>query len=243
MVLTKADLGWARLVRTSVDGARFRSSAVYGASIWDLRGTPADQTDLVITPRSTHQLPSIRYGHDFERVSVDGLEVAQFMYLLLNNEHIRNVIDTVTSKVVLILGRFNEQQKNVLDAIRNALRKAALVPVLFDFQKPKNTDLTGTVELLARMAQFVIADLTDPSSIPHELATIIPFLRTTPVVPIRRAGSGGYGMFADFQRSYKWVLGTHEYRDRNSLLLELPQLINDVRHLSGELRSDSLSAK
>jgi len=38
-------------------------------------------------------------------ITVDNLEVAQFIYLLLNNQKIRDVIDTITSKVVLILGR------------------------------------------------------------------------------------------------------------------------------------------
>ena len=39
-------------------------------------------------------------------VTTDDIEVAQFLYLLINNKKIRNVIDTITSKVVLILGRF-----------------------------------------------------------------------------------------------------------------------------------------
>ena len=39
------------------------------------------------------------------RHALDNLKVAQFVYLLLNNAEIRDVIDTITSKVVLILGR------------------------------------------------------------------------------------------------------------------------------------------
>jgi hypothetical protein len=39
-------------------------------------------------------------------ITVDNIEVAQFFYLMLNNKKIRDVIDTITSKVVLILGRF-----------------------------------------------------------------------------------------------------------------------------------------
>jgi hypothetical protein len=47
-------------------------------------------------------------------IQVDNLEVAQFIYLLLNNHKIRSVIDT---KVVLILGRFTPVRKIVLEAI------------------------------------------------------------------------------------------------------------------------------
>ena len=159
-------------------------------NLWDFglefKRCTRDQFDLIITPR------------DEPIVTIDNLEVAQFIYLLLNNQKIRHVIDTITSKVVLILGRFTDERKRVLDAIREELRKYDYIPVLFDFDKPASKDITGTVETLARMARFIIADLTDPSSIPHELGTIVPFLRTTPVLPIRMVGSKGYSMFEDF---------------------------------------------
>ena len=45
---------------------------------------------------------------------MDDLEIAQFIYLLLNNQKIRHVIDTITSKIVLILGRFTPERKAVL---------------------------------------------------------------------------------------------------------------------------------
>jgi hypothetical protein len=48
-------------------------------------------------------------------ITVNDIEVAQFTYLLLNNQKTREVIDTITSKAVLILGRFSEERK----AIRN----------------------------------------------------------------------------------------------------------------------------
>jgi len=88
--------------------------------------------------------------------------VAQFIYLLLNNEKIRSVIDSITSKVVVILGRFTPERKAILDAIRDELRKRDYLPALFDFEKPASKDLTGTISTLANMARFIIADLTDP---------------------------------------------------------------------------------
>ena len=39
-------------------------------------------------------------------ITVDNIEVAQFIYLMLNNQKVRDVIDTITFKAVLILGRF-----------------------------------------------------------------------------------------------------------------------------------------
>jgi hypothetical protein len=82
---------------------------------------------------------------DEATITVDNLKVAQFIYLMLNNAAIREVIDTITSKVVLILGRFTPSRKAILDALREELRKRNYSPVLFDFEKPASRDLTGTI--------------------------------------------------------------------------------------------------
>ena len=73
---------------------------------------------------------------------------------------------------MLILGRFTDERKAVLDALREELRNRDYLPILFDFAVPATRDITETVSLLARMARFIIADLTDPSSIPKELEAI-----------------------------------------------------------------------
>jgi hypothetical protein len=121
-------------------------------------------------------------------ITVDNIEVAQFVYLLLHNQKIRDVIDTITSKVVLILGRFTAERKAVLDALRDEVRERDYLPILFDFEVPARRNTTETVTLLARMARFIIADLTDPSSIPQELQSIIPNVRV-PVQPVLLEGS------------------------------------------------------
>jgi hypothetical protein len=129
-------------------------------------------------------------------ITVDNIEVAQFIYLMLNNEKVRDVIDTITSKAVLILGRFTEERKAVLDALREELRKRNYLPILFDFSVPTTRDITETISLLARMARFIIADLTDPSSIPKELEAIVPSL-AVPVQPLLESSSRPYAMFKD----------------------------------------------
>jgi hypothetical protein len=47
-------------------------------------------------------------------ITVDNIEVAQFVYLLLHNEKIRDVIDTIGKKAVLLLGRFTEGRMQIL---------------------------------------------------------------------------------------------------------------------------------
>ena len=135
-----------------LDGAR-----VYGVSAWDLVGTPASQRDLVIT------------HPDHADVTVDNLRVAQFVYLLLENAEIREVVDTVWQKGVLILGRFGDRL-TLLHELRNRLRELGFIPIVFDFERPRLRDLNETVRVLAGLSAFVVADLTAPRSTPHSRA-------------------------------------------------------------------------
>ena len=117
--LLGATLKRATLVGTNLERADLTACLVYGISAWNVKLEGAMQSNLVIT----------HWGES--PIQVDNLEVAQFIYLLLNNQKIRSVIDTITSKVVLILGRFTPERKVVLEAIRDELRKRDYLPVLF----------------------------------------------------------------------------------------------------------------
>src|SRR6266566_2330081 len=210
--LSGADLTKAIFIGTNLENTLLTNCLVYGISAWDVQMGGAIQLDLVIT------FP------DQPTITVDNLKVAQFIYLLLNNKEIRDVIDTITSKVVLILGRFTPERKAILDAIRDELRKRNYLPVLFDFEKPASRDITETVSTLAHMARFVIADITDAKSIPQELMTIVPNLPSVPVQPLILTSQHEYSMFEHFTR-FPWVLPVYQYRDQASLLQSLKENI------------------
>jgi len=208
--LSQADLSCSNLeravvVNTSMRGAILNGARVFGASVWNVDSESAVQENLVVTPE------------DEPAVTVDNLEIAQFLYLILNNKKLRDVIDAVTSKIVLILGRFSPERKMVLDSLRLELRSLGYVPVVFDFTAPGTRDLTETVSTLAHLARFVIADITDTRSIPQELARIVPNLPSVPVKPLLLASAGEYGMFETFKR-YPWVLDIFQYRDQQDLV-------------------------
>jgi hypothetical protein len=158
-------------------------------------------------------------------ITVDNLKIAQFIYLLLNNAEIRDAIDTITSKAVLILGRFAPERKVVLDAIRDDLRSRGFLPILFDFEKPSSRDLTETVVTLAHLSRFVIADLTNPSSIPHELMSFTRDLPSVPVQPIILKEQRRYAMFLDHLGRYPWVMPYHEYESQETLIAEIAEKV------------------
>ena len=206
--LTHSDLTNAVIVETNLSNAILSYSYVFGISVWGPNLTNTQQEDLVITQK------------DEPVITVDDLEIAQFIYLLIDNQKIRRVIDTITSKAVLILGRFTPERKIVLDTLRAELRNYDLVPILFDFDKPTGRNLTETIATLAGMALFVIADLTDPKSIPQELQRIIPDNPSLPVQPIILFSQDPYAMFGDML-DYPWVLIPHRYNTLDELLAEL----------------------
>lgn len=202
--LTGADLSKASLVETNLARATLDGCRVYGVAAWNVILDDAHQHNLAITPI------------DEPEVTVDNLPVAQFVYLLLRNEQLRNVIDEVSSKGVLILGRFGERKAN-LDAIRERLRERGYLPMLFDFAVPQQRDFTETVRTLAGISRFIVADLSDPSSIPQELQAIVPVL-SVPVRPIIQGDEQPYSMSADLNK-YPWMIREpFRYHDREHLL-------------------------
>lgn len=205
--LRGAFLREAQLVGTDLRGANLGEAYVYGISVWDVRiNGKTKQNGLIITPEN------------MPRVTVDDVEVAQFIYLLMENRKIRNIIQTVTSRAVLILGRFTKERKPILEAIHTEMKDTyGLVPILVDFVPSSKRSVTETIQLLANLCRFIVADVTDAKSIPQELSHIIPNMPSVPVQPIIEDSQEEYAMFKHW-RSFNSVLPEFLYRDERHLL-------------------------
>lgn len=226
--LRGANLRYANLVETNLEKANLTECYVYGTSTWGVKLEGANQVNLFINSPL-----------DFT-ITVDNLEIAQFIYLLIDNRKIRDVIDTITSKAVLILGRFAPQRKLVLDTLRDELRRRNYLPILFDFDKPDHRDLTETIVTLAHMARFIIADITGAKSIPQELQAIIPNLPSVPVQPLIERGEYEYTMFEHFRR-YPWVLTVYQYDDHPHLITSLAEHV--IKPAEAKFRELHLTAR
>jgi Pentapeptide repeats (8 copies) len=220
--LNGAELNYAILVETNLKEANLTGCSIYGISIWDVHLQGAIQANLVIT------LPNEPI------ITVDSLEIAQFLYLLLHNEKVREVINTINSNIVLILGRFTPERKPALEAIRDELRKQHYLPVLFDFERPLSRDFSVMVSTLAHIARFIIADLTYHKSIARELQTFVPHI-AVPVQPLLSSSKNVYSMFPEFKK-YPWVLPGYRYKNLSDLVASLEaRIIKPAEQKAAEL--------
>ena len=205
--LCGADLETATLVNTDLTGADLTGCRIHGVSAWRLKlESTTKQQNLVIT---TDGEPEI---------TVDNIEVAQFIYLLLHNEKIRDAIDTIGKKGVLLLGRFTEGRLAILERLRDELRKRGFLPMVFNFEKPETKDFTETVRTLAGLSRFIIADITNPKSTPLELQATIPEYMV-PFVPIIEQGEEPFSMFKDLWVKHReWVFEPISYSSIEELV-------------------------
>lgn len=234
--LRGADIRWANISEANLSGAKLNGANLVGSNLSETHFEDADLTGCQVYAISawnltinenTKQSNLIITRPDESTVTVDNIKVAQFIYLILKNEEIRNVINTLTSKTVLILGRFSiPERKIILDSLRNKLREFDLLPIVFDFDRPTDRDFTETIKTLAGMCYFVIADVTNPKSSPLELQATVPDYQI-PFVPIIQEGERPFAMMANLQTKYSWVLDTISYDSLDTLIEILKPYIID----------------
>jgi uncharacterized protein YjbI with pentapeptide repeats len=217
-ILNGADLGgsflWGTsLVSADLSGADLSGCHIFGVSTWNVTTEGAIQHSMVISGPEESPL-----------ITVDNLEIAQFIHLLVNSAKLRNVIDTMAAKVVLILGRFSLERKEVLDALRGALQKRNYIAVVFDFEKPATRDTLETVSTLAHMARFVVADLTDAKSVLQELQRIVPALPSVPVLPLLHHQGALPPMFDHF-RQFRSMLEVQRYGSVSELIATINEAV------------------
>lgn len=210
--LVGANLQWANLSQADLSEADLTRCSIYGLSAWNVQLRDAIQSSLIIT------------ATDKPIITIDRLRVAQFIYLLLNNEEVREVIPTITSKIVLIVGRFMPGRQVLLDALRDELQTQHYVPVVVEGTHPVTPSLSETISVLAHLARFIIVDLTDSGGLPQEVATIVSVC-AVPIQPLiaQDDASEALLLFQDLRQRYHWVLPTFRSQDSSSLPASLKE--------------------
>jgi len=235
--LTNANLQGVQLAKTKLAGAHLSGCTVYGLSAWDLRDVPADAHGLRIryTPAIEHLSDAVNHSRvsegevelEVKELEVDGLDLASFMYLTLNNRNISRIIDAASQKWVLILGRFTEG-KEILEAIEGAMKEWGFIPIIFDFPPPDSRDLIETLLLIAGLSAFVVVEMTNPRSTPLEVMAIVPNY-AVPVLPIVRGEATEPAMVGGL-RKFRWVQKPIRYREEKDLIPQLCAWVESFRN-------------
>ena len=199
-VLTGANFDGATFVncnlnRVNLVGASFRvkeitETVVYGIAAWDLQ-TSDDMKQSKLVIERTYQLYSDLIQDGKVPLMVDDIELAQFVYYLSNHKKIRDALNILNDKGVLLLGRFKGGGLERLYSIRERLQSKGYMAMIFDFERPDNLSLTETVVTMAGLSKFVVVDLSG-SSVPAELQSILSQIKK----PILAFGDP-YAMFPD----------------------------------------------
>ena len=224
-ILSGSSLMWAKIIETNFRNSDLTNTRVYGASIWNSDLENSMQSNIIISKRN-----------EFD-ITVDNLEIAQFLYLIISNKKIKNIIDTLTSKIILILGNFSPERKEILDKLKVKLSQLNYIPVVFDFQKPSNKDFIEPISIIAGLSKFVIADFTNPRIVIEEVPAIARNSSTV-ILPILETGCREPETLYNLRINLRSIAHTVYYENINDLLkVKLEGLLNKGNEILQDLKS------
>jgi hypothetical protein len=167
--LSNANLTAASLVSAKIEGTILSNCSVYGVSAFNLEGAPKNQSNLVIT--SLGESP----------IAVSDLESAQFVYLLISGRKVPQILESVNSRLVLVLGNFKAERKGILRSIEVVLQRLKLTSIVAHFSSPIDRGLIEKVLLLAKFVRFMVADPTESKPLQRFLHDCWTELQSVPV--------------------------------------------------------------
>jgi uncharacterized protein YjbI with pentapeptide repeats len=201
--LTGASLIQAQLLMTRLERANLTGCQVYGILAQGATMNETLQSDLIISPPKAPV------------VTVDQLAIARFLELLLNHREPGEAIETMTTRFVLILGRFTDARKRLLEALREALRRRNYRPVSLDPGKASGRELSEHLLPLGRIARFIIADFTEAGGLASVVERMLSAQSSVPLQPLQQM-TGGEIVLSNSLKSCAGVLPPYFYRNPDS---------------------------
>ncbi|MBW7871560.1 MAG: pentapeptide repeat-containing protein [Flavobacteriia bacterium] len=208
-ILTSANFEGAtflncNLNRVNLSGTNFcvkeiRDTVIYGISSWDLKVSENSvQSNLVI--EKTYDLYSEIIAQGRIPQTVDNIELAQFIYYLSNHKKMRDTINILNKRGVLLLGKFKEGGLNRMYKLKEWFNQNNYLSMIFDFDRPSSLDYTETIVTLSGLSKIVVADLSG-DSVPHELHVILSNFSKPVIVYHDKAP---YSMLKDLKRKNRY---------------------------------------
>jgi hypothetical protein len=200
-----------------------RDTVIYGISSWDIKITEDSlQSNLVI--ERTYDLYSEIISQGRIPLMVDNIELAQFIYYLSNHKKLRDTINILNRKGVLLLGKFKDGGLERLYKIRDWFASQNYLPMIFDFDRPSSLDYTETIVTMSGLAKLVVADLSG-DSVPQELHAILTNFVKPVIVYHDKAP---YSMLKDLKRKNRYFHEIQFDGTIENLLLQIPEKIEDA---------------
>jgi len=231
-IIRDSDFYGCNLSNVDLSNAEISNCYIYGISAWGIKRNDLTKTsNLIITSMYSESA----------KITVDDIELAQFISLVMDNKKISNLINSMRTKSVLILGSFDNKTKLVLDRIKEVIPNYNLIPIVFDFIPSEKQDLIETVKTIALLSSFVIVDLSIPAGQLHELASIV---RDTyiPFATIANEDSKQTIMLNEFKHQYwfrsdKFIYSLETYKEQIPSLLE-NEIIPWVKEINNRLAEE-----
>jgi uncharacterized protein YjbI with pentapeptide repeats len=230
-ILTGANFDGASFVncnlnRVNLVGALFHvkeitETVVYGIAAWDLQ-TSDDMKQSKLVIERTYELYSDLIQQGKVPMMVDDIELAQFVYYLSNHKKLRDALNILNDRGVLLLGRFKDGGLERLYSMREWFQGKGYMAMIFDFARPDNLSLTETVVTMAGLSKFIVVDLSG-SSVPAELQAILSQIKK----PILAFGDP-YALFPDLADQTSVVIVKD---DQSNLLLVLEDKLSELENL------------
>lgn len=217
------------LNRVNLVGASFHikeitETVVYGIAAWDMQ-TSDDMKQSKLVIEKTYALYSDLIQQGKVPMMVDDIELAQFVYYLSNHKKIRDALNILNDRGVLLLGRFKDGGLERLYSMREWFQGKGYMAMIFDFLRPDNLSLTETVVTMAGLSKFVVVDLSG-SSIPAELQSILSQIKK----PVLAFGDP-YALFPDLA-DQTYVISIEG--DESKLLHNLEDNLSELERLHTE---------
>jgi uncharacterized protein YjbI with pentapeptide repeats len=223
------NLGHASFVDTRLDNTLIADCAAPYVNAKRIRiGVDVEQRQLFLG----HTIRAVPGGLYSRRITANDLRMASFLGELEMPDCLTHLINAGNDYLVLILGRFSEEGRGVLQALERNVWSRGRIPLVFDFEGPTQRKLVDAVRFFACLSQFIIVDLSNPRSVPFELQAVVPQL-AIPLVPVIRRGNKPFAMLSDLTRTYPWVLPVFSYGSAK----QIDRCFDDLLRLVGEVQA------
>lgn len=251
--LEEANLGNAKLCKAIMRNARISRANLFYTNLseTDLRGAYLGciilfGTDLRRADITGCRIETIgaRYAkweeavqHDLtitSTIAVDNLSISMFVQLLLYQEDMWNLFEKVTSSIVLIVGHFPNERSVAANILKRELRAGDYIPITFDYILAEQINKKAWLDILTRLAKFVIVDLTGAMDIAQELRLLVSQHPSVPVQPLVQISADDFAISEELA-AFPSVLEPYRYQSAEDIQRDAKELIARAERRAKEL--------